>query len=82
MQKLLGYGTKFTSNPDSVMNPQVSADIIAYGMRHGTFTGKSLNNYITSSKVDFVGARRIINGTDKAAKIAGHAKAFAAALLK
>jgi hypothetical protein len=47
-----------------------------YGMERGIFTGKKLSDYITKDKVDFVGARRIINGTDKAQKIAAHANEY------
>jgi hypothetical protein len=45
-------------------------------MHGGLFTGKKLSDYITASKTDYVNARKIINGTDKAALIAGYAKQF------
>lgn len=64
----------FLRHPDQVMEPDVSLFIIVHGSKHGTFTGKKLNDYINSSKVDFINARRIINGTDKAHLIAGYAK--------
>lgn len=75
---LLGY--PLTGNPDLAMRPDIAAQILVRGMADGLFTGKKLADYITSAKCDFVGARRIINGTDKAAKIADHAETFLAAL--
>jgi hypothetical protein len=60
--------------------PDVSAKILVTGSLEGWFTGKKLGDYITISKSDFKGARRIINGTDKAAAIATIARAYDAAL--
>lgn len=54
-------------------------DIMFRGMRDGMFTGKKLSDYISASKADYTGARRIINGTDKARLIAGYAKEYALA---
>lgn len=66
-------GVNLVANPDLAMNPKYAAQIAAYGMMHGTFTGKKLSHYISGSKRDFVNARRIINGTDHAQKFAGYA---------
>jgi putative chitinase len=73
-------GLDLTTNPESVMVPDVSAKILVTGSLEGWFTGKKLGDYITLSKSDFKGARRIINGTDKAAAIAKIATAYDAAL--
>jgi putative chitinase len=73
-------GLDLTTNPESVMVPDVSAKILVTGSLEGWFTGKKLDDYITLSKSDFKGARRIINGTDKAAAIAKIATAYDAAL--
>lgn len=72
-QDLLGL--PMVANPDIALRPAVAIFILVHGMRHGTFTGKKLTNYITASHIDFYGARRIINGTDKAQHIAGLARA-------
>jgi len=45
-------------------------------MKRGVFTGVSLDDYITDSRVDFLKARRIINGEDAAPLIAGYAIAW------
>lgn len=50
------------------------------GMEKGMFTGKKLSDYFNATHDDPVNARRIINGTDKAALIAGYHKAFLAAI--
>jgi putative chitinase len=73
-------GLDLTTNPESVMVPDVSAKILVTGSLEGWFTGKKLGDYITLSKSDFKGARRIINGTDKAAAIAAIARAYDTAL--
>lgn len=70
----------FVAEPTLAMRPDLAAKIMVRGMREGWFTGKNLGHYITVANVDYVNARRVINGTDKAAKIAGHAKIFQAAL--
>lgn len=76
--KKLGYN--FLVNPDDVMLPNYSAEILVLGSKEGWFTGKKLSDYITLNKSDFVGARRIINGTDKAKEIAEIAKQYDIAL--
>jgi putative chitinase len=68
------------NTPDLAMRPEIAAQIMRYGMRDGLFTGKKLGDYLTASKSDYVNARRIINGTDKAKQIASYATAFEAAL--
>ncbi len=50
------------------------------GMTKGMFTGKKLSDYIADGRANYVGARRIINGTDRAVLIAGYASAFRDAL--
>lgn len=54
--------------------------ILFYGMINGSFTGKKLSDYFTPSKEEWINARRIINGTDKANLIKGHALKFYAAI--
>jgi len=52
------------------------AFIIIDGMMNGIFTGRKLEVYINNSQVDYVRARAVVNGTNKAAMIAGYAKAW------
>lgn len=67
--------------PDLALVPANAAQIMVLGMTEGWFTGKSLSSYITLSSSDFVNARRIINGTDRAELIAGYAQEYDALLL-
>lgn len=67
-------------SPELALRPDIAASIMRYGMQDGLFTGKKLGDYLTASKSDYEGARRIINGTDKARTIAGYALVFEAAL--
>ncbi len=73
-------GIDLVSDPDRVTEADIAARILVQGSMLGTFTGKKLGDYIAGDKVDFVNARRVINGTDKAALIAGYATKFAAAI--
>lgn len=60
--------------------PETSTAICVWGMRDGDFTGKGLDSYIKPGSIDYVNARRIVNGTDKASQIAGYADIFERAL--
>lgn len=73
-------GLDLVGNPDLIMPIAIGARVLVQGMMLGTFTGKKLGDYIGGSKVDFTNARRVINGTDKAALIAGYAQKFATAI--
>lgn len=66
----------FLHNPAGVMQIDNAVQIMFLGMLEGWFTGKKLSNYITADKADFVQARKIINGLDKADLIAGYASKF------
>lgn len=68
------------AQPDLALNNDISAKIIVLGMKQGWFTGKKLSDYINDHRTDFVSARRIVNGTDKADQIARYARIFETAL--
>ena len=69
-------GIDFVANPDQLLNASNSAKILVKGSMEGWFTGKKIPDYITIQKSDFKGARRVINGTDKASDIAKIAKRY------
>lgn len=73
-------GVDFLNNPDLVMQKEHAVHILIVGMKEGWFTGKRLDDYIYQSKKDYISARRIINGTDKAKLIANYAVVFERAL--
>lgn len=69
-------GVDLVRKPDLALDPHNAAAILFEGMIDGLFTGKSLGSYFTDDESDWRNARRIINGTDRADKIAEEAKAF------
>lgn len=78
-------GVDFLSNPKLLLKPEYAAPILVIGSKEGWFAGDkvgphTLGRYITLERSDFVGARRIINGTDKATLIANHAIEYDALL--
>lgn len=77
-------GLDLIGNPDLALEPANAVRILVWGMEGGKFTGRSLKDYLPGwhgTGEQYTGARRIINGTDKAGMIAGYAGQFQAALL-
>ena len=66
--------------PEDLMSWPVVLRALFDGMDEGVFTGRRLSTYFTDKIDDPVGARHIINGSDKAALIAGYHSHFLAAL--
>lgn len=82
---VLQPGESLVDTPDLALRRDVAVALLFEGMEQGWFTGVDLDDTIDDllngdEHADFIAARRIINGTDKAALIAGHAKAFLGAL--
>lgn len=75
-------GKDLVQFPELALDPDISVEILITGMLRGMFTGKSLDDYyrVDTGVFDPIGARRIVNGTDRAAKIAGHYLDFLKAL--
>lgn len=82
--KALGLDGQLIANPDLALDPAISARIMVEGMAEGAFTGKKLADYLPAAGSalieQFTQARRIINGTDKAAEVAKVAATFQSAL--
>ena len=70
-----------TTSPKAVMQADIAAEILVVGSLEGWFTGKKLGDYLTEETTDYIGARRVINGTDKAQSIATLAAKYEAALV-
>lgn len=66
--------------PEEACNPDVARSIMRRGCFEGWFTGKKITDYIEGEMKDYYNARRVVNGTDCAEKIAGHADVFEKAL--
>ncbi|KAF9325344.1 hypothetical protein BG006_011164 [Podila minutissima] len=68
------YGKLLTldlvNKPELALQEEVARVVLVHGMTYGWFTGKKLSDYIDKDHDDYVGARRIVNGQDKAQQIA------------
>jgi hypothetical protein len=74
-------GKKFgATKPEDLMSWPVALRALFDGMDQGVFTGRKLATYFSATVNDPVGARHIINGSDKASLIAGYHAQFLAAI--
>ena len=73
-------GADLVNHPDLALEPDIAAKVMFEGMERGTFTGKKLSDYFTAAGSDWINARRIINGLDRAAAVATYAQEFMEAL--
>jgi hypothetical protein len=71
-------GIDLVAEPDRAMEPTVSLFVLVHGFKTGTFTGRRITDFINRHATDFIGARRCINGTDRATEIAALAEKFLA----
>ncbi|TLI79674.1 hypothetical protein FEK43_18630 [Escherichia sp. E2562] len=69
-------GVDLVSDPDRALEPNNSLFILIDGFKNGVFTGKKLTDYVSKDSVDFLNARRCINGLDHAEQIKGFAEVF------
>jgi putative chitinase len=72
------YGIEKT--PEKALEPDLASYILIDGMTKGIFTGKKLSDYFTDKKADPVGARAVVNGTDKAGLISVYHTHFLSAI--
>lgn len=84
MGRLLGVD--LLNNPESALVLPIATKIMYEGMLKGAssfgdFTGKCLEMYFNDKTDDPIGARRIINGQDRARDIASYHKLFNEALI-
>ena len=80
----LGLGGALLANADMAMELDIAAKVMRRGMVEGWFTAHTLAKHLPArlGTVDqFEGARRIINGTDRAHPIAVYALQFQDALV-
>lgn len=69
-------GIDLVGNPDLALVPLNAYRIACVGMAKGLFTGRKFSDYFNAQTTDWVKARRIVNGNDKAKMIAGYAESF------
>lgn len=73
-------GDDLVQKPDLALDLKHAVQIMFHGMENGIFTGRKLGDYFNATTDDPVNARRIINGTDKAALVAAYHYDFLTAL--
>lgn len=73
---LIGPDVDLVKTPDLALDPKIAVHILIVGMSEGWFTGKRLGDFTS-----YVSMRAVVNGSDKAALIAGHAEVFEDALI-
>ncbi|WP_017302011.1 glycoside hydrolase family 19 protein [Nodosilinea nodulosa] len=80
MGQTLGMGSQLYDNPALLLDLGISVKVLFKGMIDGLFTGQSLEDYFNATKTDWMQARKIVNGMDKASAIADYAQRFKACL--
>ncbi|MCZ4501022.1 MAG: hypothetical protein JWQ74_3577 [Marmoricola sp.] len=80
INELFHLDIDLVANPDKRGDPFVSAMSLFLGNKEGWWTGKALGAHLVPGRPDFVNARRVVNGTDKAVTIAGYAAKFKSAI--
>lgn len=76
-------GVDLIADPDRAKEPELAYQIAIQGMLDGWFTSRKLAQYFKpDGTADFENARRIINGTDQATRIADIGRRFSEILLE
>lgn len=75
-------GIDLVAHPEKAMEMETAVLILIDGMIAGRFTGKRLCDYLNAQTEDWVNARRIVNGLDRAEKLADYARMIDRVLLE
>lgn len=73
-------GIDVVADPDLIGQMPLAAKVAVHFMQHGHYTGKKLSDFFNDETTDPLGARKIINGRDKAELIADYYDYFYKAL--
>ncbi len=74
-------GLDLVADPDRAMDMDVAIRILFAGMQDGAFTGHRLSDFFNAEREDWVQARRIINGLERAERLGELGRMFHAALM-
>lgn len=69
-------GQDFIANPAGMASPNVALFTLVDGMKNGRYTTVALGEYVGGGRQDFIGARAVVNGSDRADLIAGYAQDY------
>ena len=72
-------GIDLVADPARAMEMQTAVTILIEGMISGSFAPHKLADHLNAEKADWVNARRIVYGTDRAEKLAAYGRTFHAA---
>ncbi len=74
----LGMGLQLLLKPDLVLKPEIAYRLMSHGMRtgEGFANGHRFSDYFHGDITDYVNARRMVNGLNRAHEIAEIAKKF------
>jgi hypothetical protein len=73
-------GIDLVAEPDRAMEMDAAVSILIEGMVQGSFSNHKLADHLNETTDDWVNARRVVNGTDRAEKLACYGKTFFAAI--
>ncbi len=86
LSAVTGEAVDLVGRPELAKRLDYAVEILLHGMVAGVFTGAKLADFFKRSPSgaivtdDWIGARRIVNGSDRARTIAQHGRRFLAAL--
>jgi Chitinase class I len=80
MGNSLGIGMQLYENPALALDLAMSVKILFKGMIEGLFSAAALPDFFNGTVTDWIGARKIVNGSDQAPLIAGYAQDFLACM--
>jgi putative chitinase len=69
-------GANLVQDADLALDLAFAVPILFIGMKDGIFTGKKFADYFNSTTENWEGARRIVNGKDKAKLIADYSRNY------
>ena len=79
----IGMGLELLFHPERALEADIAYEVMVHCMVYGLgfANGHRLQMYLSGARTDYVGARRMVNGTNHNRKIAAVAEVFEAALL-
>lgn len=71
-----GKNWDFLANPELLLEMEPSVWATFYAMKVGLYTGKQLDQFFNNDREDWLNARKIVNGKDRAVMVASYAMHF------
>ena len=71
------FGFDLAANPELALRKDLALFVLVHGMITGTFTGRSMKQYVMGDAVDLINMRRVVNGVRKGEKLPDSAEKIA-----